>query len=222
LRTPTRAGISGLSEKGGGLGHKFPVRVLTIRRDATSAFIARALWRVILGRQIHGRLEHLVKCVLIWLAVSLETLRQPHCIRGPRRSSSSLVGSLRRKQSAASRIWVKCARIWLAVSLDPQRQPHGIRRPSERPRWACGLPLVGPVRGGCQPLRAIVKCARILRPVSWEPQPQPHFISGPATEARISLALARPRINRRRTPRGMGAGDLTWAAVCAARAKVRT
>src|SRR5580700_250595 len=31
------------------------------------------------------------------------------------------------------------------------------------------------------------------------------------TEARISLALACPRINRRRPPRGMGAGCFVWA-----------
>jgi hypothetical protein len=34
-------------------------------------------------------------------------------------------------------------------------------------------------------------------------------------EARISLALACPRINRRRPPRGMGTGDLACPAVCA-------
>jgi hypothetical protein len=40
---------------------------------------------------------------------------------------------------------------------------------------------------------------------------------------RISLALACPRINRRgQPPRGMGAGDLASAAVCAARVGVRT
>jgi hypothetical protein len=89
----------------------------------------------------------------------------------------------------------------LAVSLEAQRQPHSIRRPGGRPRFALGFLQRRP-RG--QRLRSRFRLYRSAR--GWF-----------GTEARISLALACRRINRRGTPRGIGAGELACAAVSAPR-----
>jgi hypothetical protein len=74
--------MSCFSEKGRGLDRNSDPGVdLSAGRDTCVS--SRAPLGVIFGLRTHGRLEHLVKCILIWLAVTLEPHRQPQGIRRP-------------------------------------------------------------------------------------------------------------------------------------------
>jgi hypothetical protein len=107
-----------------GSATEIPIPALAYLPDAPSACRPTRLWRVIFGLQTHGRREHLVKCILIALAVSLEPQRQPHSIRG-RGGCPRLTSKVRHRRStspeAAGRFGprVKCARMPLAVSCSP-------------------------------------------------------------------------------------------------------
>jgi hypothetical protein len=109
---------------------------------------------------ILGRLQHLVKCPRIWLAVSLAPQRQPQCIRRPggrprfafeRFNISSVCPRSAAKGGEGRRTWseiagllghiVKWARIWCSVRQAPHPQPHGICGPRGRPMRLNGLKI---------------------------------------------------------------------------------
>jgi hypothetical protein len=124
--------MSTFSKKGRGSGHKFLVRVLAIRPDATSAFIAsRARLAFFLAFKTHGRLAQLAKCDRMPLAVSLDPQRQPHGIRRPGgrprlASGSSLGGLLLYPYSPAlSDALTVCSALILHKGEQSQSSPDG-------------------------------------------------------------------------------------------------
>jgi hypothetical protein len=159
--------------------------------------------------------------------------RQPHSIRSlggrpcltfkllPRRSScSELAGRFAHT--------VKCARILRPVSSAPQSQPHLIRGPGGRPRltfefllrWSTWSEPAGR-------FARIVNCAHLVpgeigaaTPPAFHPRPPVGVAHSICTRSpHFPRAGVPPRINRGRPPRGMGAGDLACAAVCALHAQ---
>jgi hypothetical protein len=92
-------------------------------------------------------------------------------------------------------------------------EPGGSPAQSQRPRRSTNRPACGRSRPYGRRHRTTHVWTRISSTIP--------FYGWFGTETRLSLALACPRISRRRPPRGLGTGDLARAAVCAARVGVR-